>query len=296
MNNYTIIRPLLSITKEDILKYNKENNIKYFIDNTNEDTNYTRNRLRKNILPLLKKEDPSVHLSFLKYSNTLQEYYNYLEDITKDKINTYYQNNIIDISLFNKEHPFLKKNIIFYLLSNIYQNKANIIKDKHIEDIIKLSTNNKPNSKVILPNNYQARKEYNYIYLEERTESNNNDYKILFDNYLEINDLIIKTINSSTEDGNNICRLNSKEISLPLYIRNKQPGDYIEVLGLNGKKKISDIFIENKIPKDNRNTYPLLVDSNNKILWIPNIKKSKYNVKKHELCDIILTSYKKGGN
>lgn len=296
MNNYTIIRPLLSITKEDILKYNKENNIKYFIDNTNEDTNYTRNRLRKNILPLLKKEDPSVHLSFLKYSNTLQEYYNYLEDITKDKINTYYQNNIIDISLFNKEHPFLKKNIIFYLLSNIYQNKANIIKDKHIEDIIKLSTNNKPNSKVILPNNYQARKEYNYIYLEERNESNNNDYKILFDNYLEINDLIIKTINSSTEDGNNICRLNSKEISLPLYIRNKQPGDYIEVLGLNGKKKISDIFIENKIPKDNRNTYPLLVDSNNKILWIPNIKKSKYNVKKHELCDIILTSYKKGGN
>ena len=296
MNNYTIIRPLLSITKEDILKYNKENNIKYFIDNTNEDTNYTRNRLRKNILPLLKKEDPSVHISFLKYSNTLQEYYNYLEDITKDKINTYYQNNIIDISLFNKEHPFLKKNIIFYLLSNIYQNKANIIKDKHIEDIIKLSTNNKPNSKVILPNNYQARKEYNYIYLEKRNESNNNDYKILFDNYLEINDLIIKTINSSTEDGNNICRLNSKEISLPLYIRNKQPGDYIEVLGLNGKKKISDIFIENKIPKDNRNTYPLLVDSNNKILWIPNIKKSKYNVKKHELCDIILTSYKKGGN
>ena len=147
-----------------------------------------------------------------------------------------------------------------------------------------------------MPNNYQARKEYNYIYLEERNESNNNDYKILFDNYLEINDLIIKTINSSTEDGNNICRLNSKEISLPLYIRNKQPGDYIEVLGLNGKKKISDIFIENKIPKDNRNTYPLLVDSNNKILWIPNIKKSKYNVKKHELCDIILTSYKKGGN
>lgn len=295
MTNYSIIRPLLNITKDDILKYNKENNIKYFIDNTNEDTNYTRNRLRKNILPLLKKEDQNVHLSFLKYSNTLQEYYNYIEDITINKINTDYKNNTIDISIFNKEHPFIKKNIIFYLLSNIYQNKANIIKDKHIEDIIKLSNNNKPNSKIILPNNYQARKEYNYIYLEKRKKENNDNYKILFNNYLETNEFIIEKINSSNEDGNDICRLNSKDISLPIYIRNKQLGDYIEILGLNGRKKISDIFIENKIPAYKRNTYPVLVDSNNKVLWIPNIKKSKYNVKKHELCDIILTSYKKGG-
>ena len=83
---------------------------------------------------------------------------------------------------------------------------------------------------------------------------------------------------------------------MPIYIRSKLPGDYIEVLGLNGKKKISDIFIEKKIPKDIRDTYPLLVDSNDNVLWIPNIKKSKYNVKKNEICDIILTSYEKGGN
>ena len=87
---------------------------------------------------------------------------------------------------------------------------------------------------------------------------------------------------------------NSKNITLPIYIRNKKNGDYIELLGTNGKKKISDIFIEKKIPKSIRNKYPILVDRNDKVLWIPNLKKSKYNVKKNEFCDIILTSYTKG--
>ena len=104
------------------------------------------------------------------------------------------------------------------------------------------------------------------------------------------------TPDNTNENGNNICKLNSKKIELPLYIRNKKDGDYIEQLGLNGKKKIKEIFIENKIPKDLRDNYPLLVDSNDTILWIPNIKKSKYNVKKNEFCDIILYSHKEGEN
>ena len=78
---------------------------------------------------------------------------------------------------------------------------------------------------------------------------------------------------------------------MPLYLRNRKNGDCISVLGLNGTKKIKDIFIEKKIPIEKRNNYPLLVDANDNILWIPNIKKSKYNVKKDELYDIILTSY-----
>ena len=63
-----------------------------------------------------------------------------------------------------------------------------------------------------------------------------------------------------------ICYLNSNEIKLPLYIRNRKQGDFIEVLGLNGKKKVKDIFIDEKINKEDRNSYPILVDSNDTIL------------------------------
>ena len=289
--NYTIIRPLLSLTKQDIIKYNQENNIKYYTDESNNDINYTRNRYRKEILPLLKKEDTTVHLKFLKYSNTLQEYYNYIEKIVIKKIKNKYKNNIINITSFKKEEPFIQKNIVFYILSNVYNNEGNIIKDKNINDILKLTKSNKVNAYINLPKNYIAKKQYNEIIIEKRSKKNEK-YKIPLKNINEIDNIIIKKITSEDTDGNNICRLNSKEIKLPLYLRNKKNGDYIYVLGLNGKKKVKEIFIEEKIPKDKRENYPLLVDADDNILWIPNIKKSKYNVKKNEIYDIILTSYK----
>ena len=189
-----------------------------------------------------------------------------------------------------------------------------------IIDILKMTNNNKPNYKINLPKNYIAKKEYNYIYIEKKnnnkndkqnikktktsTDNQNNkeffnnqkQYKKILQNINKIDDIIIKQVDNIDTNGNDICRLNSNNITLPLYLRNKKNGDYIEVLGLNGKKKIKDIFIDSKLPKDKRDNYPLLVDSNDNILWIPFIKKSKYNVKKDEFCDIILTSHKEGEN
>ena len=72
--NNNIVRPLLYVSKKDILDYLREHNIEYVVDKSNDDEKYTRNRYRKQLLPFLKKEDINVHLKFLKYSQELQEY------------------------------------------------------------------------------------------------------------------------------------------------------------------------------------------------------------------------------
>ena len=289
--DYVIVRPLLSLTKDEIIKYNKDNNIKYYIDNTNTNDAYTRNRLRMNILPVLKKEKKDIHLQFLKYSNTLQDYYNYVEDITKEKLKNEYNYNTIDIEEFKKEHPFIQKNIIFYILSETYNNESNIIKDKNIDDILKLINSKKPNTTINLPKNLIAKKEYNKVIITKKESNECKNYKYELKDTIKIDNITIRIVKNIESDGNNVCRLSSKDISLPLYVRNKQSGDVISLLGTNGTKKVKEIFIESKLPINKRSIYPIVTDANNNILWIPNIKKSKYNVKKDNIYDIILTSY-----
>lgn len=287
VKNYQIIRPLLKYTKEDIINYNKSNNIKYYNDSSNQSTNYTRNRYRLNILPLLKKEDKNIHKKYLKYSKTLIEYNDYIKREVKRNINNVYKDNIINIDNLNKLDTFLIKNILYNIMNNIYQNKNNIITDRHIQNIISLLNNTKPNIKIDLPNNKEIVKEYNKLIIKDKTSDIKN-YKIEFNDKIEIENLIIEKIESEDDDSNSVCRLNSKDITLPLYIRNREDGDYIILKGSNNRKKIKEIFIEKKLPLNKRNNYPLLVDSNNNIIWIPNIKKSKFCNKKSENYDIII--------
>ena len=73
-DGYDMIRPLLFVTKDEIVKYLDKNNIKYVIDKSNDSDLYTRNRFRKQMLPSLKKESENVHLKFLEFSEELQSY------------------------------------------------------------------------------------------------------------------------------------------------------------------------------------------------------------------------------
>ena len=283
IKEYQIIRPLLPFTKEDILKYNKKHHIKYFTDSSNNDIHYTRNRYRKNIVPQLKKEDRNVHLKFLKYSNTLDEYDKYIKELVIKNIDSIYKNNIIYLDELNKLDNFLKKNTLYYIMNNIYDNKSNTISDKLINNILNIINSAKPNQKLNIPKNKILVKEYNKLFIKDNNNNNkDNDYRIEFKENLIVNNLSFTKANKITLDNNSVCRLNSKDIKLPLYFRNRKDGDYIILKGTTNKKKIKDIFIEKKLPLRERNRYPLLVDSNDNILWIPNIKKSNFCIKLSE--------------
>lgn len=287
LKNYDIIRPLLPYTKEDIINYNKSHSITYYIDSSNTNIDYTRNWYRHKVLPILKEKDKDIHLKFLKYSETLQEYNEYIDREIKRKLPYILKNNIINIDNLNKEDNFLKKNILYYIMNDIYNNESNIITEKHIQNILSIINSNKPNQSINMPKNKILVKEYNKLYIKDNIDIVN-DYKIELKDNIKINNITFKIETDEDEDGNNICRINSKNIKLPLYLRNRKNGDYIILKSSNNRKKIKEIFIENKLPLSKRNIYPLLTDSNDNIIWIPNMKKSNLCYKKDENYDIII--------
>ena len=99
---------------------------------------------------------------------------------------------------------------------------------------------------------------------------------------------MIKIQGETTDNSNYTLKINSKEIKMPIHIRNKQPGDKITLKGLNKSKKIKEIFINEKIPKEKRNTWPVVTDDNGQIIWLPGLKKSKFDKSNNENYDIIM--------
>ena len=280
--SYKILRPLLTTTKEEILKYNQENNIPYAIDSSNNNLKYTRNRYRNVILPFLKNEDANVHLKYLKFSEELIAYDNFISDYIASK-NIIVDNSIL-INKLNSETQFIKRKAIELLIKEIQKNDYLAISDNQMQEIIKLL--DKSNKSVDLNNNYKCINEYGILKIVKKEDSNLTE--IIFDK-----DVSTKYFNFyyNTKDGNGSnCSiyLSSDDIVLPLKLRAKQDGDRMIVKNMGGSKKISDIFIDCKVPKNKREEYPILVDAKDTIIWVPGLKKSQFAKDKSEKYDIII--------
>ncbi len=285
---YKIIRPLIFTTKANIEEYNKEHNIPFVTDKTNNEDKYTRNRYRHNVLPFLKNENPNVHLKYLKFSRELSKYYQYVDKEINKEINKRYKNDYLDIEKYSELDELIQIKIIEYILDKNYEKNLYLVSDKHVNLILDIITNPKPNIEINLPDNLRISKSYNKVKIS-RIKNKSNDYKIkLEEKTLLPNNHYIEILSNTDKTTNYYLKLNSKEISLPLYIRNRKTGDKMIVKNMKSPKKIKDIFMDSKLPKEERETQPLLVDSNDNILWIPGIKKSKFDKANKENYDIIL--------
>lgn len=289
--NYKIIRPFMDVTKDEIIKYDKENKIKFSEDSSNHKDKYTRNRYRKYVLPFLKSEDPNIHEKFIKYNQTLLESNEYIEKQAQDAINGVFKQNILNIERFVELNKVIQNKIINNILEGIYQDDLMLITDSHTELIQKLIKSNKASSYIHLPNNLVVVKSYNSIsFTHEKSEVK--DYEIELSNFINLsNGMNLEIVKKCESTNNYVCRLNSKELKMPLYVRNRKLGDRIEVKGMLGRKKIKDVFIDEKISVEDRETWPIVLDSSNKVVWMPGLKKSKYDKEKSEKYDIIIRYY-----
>ena len=287
-DNYKVIKPLIFMTKDDINAYNEENNIPYVTDKTNEEDNYTRNRYRHNILPFLKGENKNIHLKYLKFSRELQKYYNYVDKAVTKEITNRYDKKTLDITEFSRLDKLIQEKVIEYILDDNYIDNLYLVNDKHTNLVLNIINNPKPNIEINLPDNLKITKMYDKLKIT-RNKKNTSEYKIPITTETNLpNGKKINIIKETDKNSNDFIRLDSKEITLPLYVRNRLTGDKIHIKNMESPKKIKDIFINSKLSKEERDTWPIVVDSKGEIVWIPSLKKSKFDKAKNENYDIIL--------
>ena len=295
-DGYRLIRPLISVSKEEILRFNEEHHIPFVIDSSNEKDKYTRNRYRKYVLPFLREEEPKYCEKFLKFSRTLTKYSDYIDRLAKQEYKKLYEEDkkSFYISKFLEIDFVLQEKVLNSILASIYQDDLMLIHDRHVQLIYQLIQSKKKNCFAYLPNQIKVVKSYDVLSFQ-RESAQLSSYEIeLSESAFLPNGKVIERVEYCETNGNDVCRLDSTDICLPLSVRTRKYGDRIALKGTNGHRKVKDVFIDCKIPMQERELWPIVVDATNTVVWIPGIKKSKFNKQKNEKYDIIL-KYDQGG-
>ncbi|MDD3107401.1 MAG: tRNA lysidine(34) synthetase TilS, partial [Bacilli bacterium] len=284
--NHTILRPLLTILKSDIEKYQQENQILYYEDQSNAEDIYTRNRLRKEIVPALMREDQQVHLKFLEFSQTLHDASMELNKIRDEFIEKKVSFALDGVSFHNADFKklslYMQAEVLYELLKSYHLGKANIV------ELLKLVNSKKANNEVLYKKDLTFVKEYNKIYFFFK-ELMNEDIYIVLDEIkkYKVNDTITINVTKKTAENitNNNCLCYNSNY-FPLVVRSRKQADKIKLS--QGYKKVKDLLIDEKIGILQRKKVLILEDSSQEILAVLGIKKSEI-LKEIKEKDIIIS-------
>lgn len=273
------IRPISEIYKKDIVEYLNKNSIPYRIDETNFENEFTRNSIRLDLIPFIEKRyNPKFKDKLYSLIEEIRE----VNKVLEIRLEKYVVNNKLSIEKLKKLDKYLlSKVLIQYLYS--YGIEVSRKKIQLIEDIL-----DKGGSKDIsLNGEFVLKKEYDFLAIEKNTKKENQCIKEV---ELEIPGQIIfgeYVIEASFTDKilyDNQNFYTSLKMGDKLKIRSRKDGDRIIPIGMTSEKKVKDILINEKVPKEKRDTVPLVL-YNEEIVWIAGIKgNEKYKNSDYKSC------------
>lgn len=270
-----IIRPILCIKKNDIVKYLDNNKINYRVDKSNLNNDYERNFIRNKILPLIKENiNPNFEDSIFRSSEVFKDIKKLINDSSNDSVNKIIKTERGKVKIhLNSDFSAKKVGLSFLIKKSVNEKFNEELNFKNISDIISL-TEKRIGQKVDLPGKLVAQKERGMIIINTKTKKTENILLTVKPNkevVLNSKKIFIKKINKQEKyrlsRNRNLEFISGDEIKGSFKIRNWTAGDKFHPIGLKGSKKISDYLTEQKIPNYKRKDQ-LVLTNNNKIVWV----------------------------
>lgn len=256
---YEILRPLIDISKDDILDYSSKNDIKYRQDYTNYENIYTRNKIRNELIPLIKREyNGNIYESISKLSSfsilnnifVEKEIDNIVNQIARKENNCV----IMDSKKLNNYNNYEKTLIIRNAIDRIHNNYN--FTNSHYDEILKIIKSEKgvdlTINGVVFYNSFN-----NFIIKKIIKNDLENDIIVKKDDKIKVNDYLINIKNNNCE----------------IIIRRRKNGDRIKLK--KSTKKVKDFLIDKKIDKYERDYIPI-IEIDKEIKFIGNLYKSNF--------------------
>lgn len=264
--NY-IIRPLIEVTRREIENYCLKNNIQYVNDSTNSSDDYTRNKIRHNVVPVLKNINVSVENAAAELTDDVAEINSFLEEYTRNKLNDILisknGNCFYDSERLKDLPPVIQKQAVFIIFKSL--NIKNISR-KHINLCLDIISKG---GEVDLNSQYKAvcRQGMFRIIKTQNGTASFSPYELKAEMCFEFSDKEYKITETNLWNTSDKNILDFSLISKKPVFRLRQAGDYIKLPRRNVKKSLKKFMIEEKIPKENRDSLMLLADGS-RVLWL----------------------------
>ncbi len=269
-----IIRPIIDITRQQVEAYCSENNIAYITDSSNLTDDYSRNKIRNNVVPILKDINPTFEQSFLRLSQIASQQLEAISINANKLLDTARVKNGYSCEKLLHEHSATVKQAVIIALQKAgctsYQEKHisliyNIIKDKH--GAVQLDNNFTATSTQgvfrVYKNTENNLQQSEKLYLKDKNEFVINNQKInieiitkqKFDEFVKVHNLLVKNA------------IDYDIISFDTQIRTRMPKDTFKQYGRGVTKTLKKLFIDAKIPAEKRNSIPIIA-TQNKVFWV----------------------------
>ncbi|MDH3974645.1 MAG: tRNA lysidine(34) synthetase TilS [Deltaproteobacteria bacterium] len=279
-----IIRPMLCLTRKEIAAYASKEGILYVEDSSNLSKKYLRNQIRHELMPLLKSYNPNIKGELNMLSQISRDVSSYLdgnaaEAFQKIKIEPGEEVLFLDLAQFNLLPAALKGKVVS-LACHELSGASGGLYSRHILQVNVLAGRGKSASSIDLPGGIKVFIEYGKLAfsLNEGEEISSFSFPLNLEGETALSQLgltftseRVSAIEEKDRDDKNVIYLDMERITAPLIVRNFRNGDRIKIKGMEGRKKLKNLYIDEKVPVRFRKKIPLIA-AGDEILWVVGLR------------------------
>lgn len=258
-----VIRPILSMTREDIIEYTKEHSLDFVTDSTNTDTLYARNRIRSEVIPALKVINPNAEKNAVETTALLRRDAEYLSSLTDNFLLANLRDGALPLFAINEVSEAISSRAVMKMYASFSER---MLEGVHVRDVLELCRRAAPHSRLSLPAGIYAVIENGaLVFTKDDAKTEKKDFFIeVKEGHNPISQTNSEIVIGKTHNQINIYKksiqfyIDSAKILGSLVLRERREGDKILVGRMH--KSVKKLMCDKKIPLDERHRLPVICD------------------------------------